>query len=75
VANLGRRPTFGGGEVTVEAHLLDFEDDLYGQWLRLSFVERLRDEKAFAGREALIAQIQADVLQARRVLSEGRDRL
>jgi riboflavin kinase/FMN adenylyltransferase len=75
VANLGRRPTFGGGEVTVEAHLLDFEDDLYGQWLRLSFVERLRDEKAFTGREALVAQIQADVLQARRVLSEGGDRL
>jgi riboflavin kinase/FMN adenylyltransferase len=75
VANLGRRPTFGGGEATVEAHLLDFEDDLYGQRLRVFFVERLRDEKAFPGKDALVAQIGADVLQARRVLAQGRDGL
>ena len=75
VANLGRRPTFGGDAVALEAHLLDFEGDLYGQRLRLSFVERLRDEKGFPGPHALVAQISADVLQARRVLAEGRDGL
>jgi riboflavin kinase/FMN adenylyltransferase len=66
--NVGRRPTFEGERTTVEAHLLDFSGDLYGRRLRLEFVERLRPEQRFAGPEALRAQIQADVLQARAVL-------
>ena len=73
VVNVGRRPTFGGGPTTTEAHLLDFEGDLYDQRLRVSFVARLRDERAFPGREALVAQIQEDVRAARRVLAQGRD--
>ncbi len=68
VANLGRRPTFGGEGPTLEAHLLDFEGDLYGNRLRLAFVERLRDERRFPGPDALVAQIRADVAAARRVL-------
>ena len=75
VANLGRRPTFGGRDLTLEAHLLDFEGDLYGERLRLSFEARLRDEKGFPGREALVAQIHADVRAAREVLAGGRDGL
>jgi riboflavin kinase / FMN adenylyltransferase len=67
--NIGRRPTFGGGLTTVEAHLLDFEGDLYGHALRLEFQERLREERAFPGAEALVAQIRGDLVEARRVLS------
>lgn len=67
--NIGRRPTFGGGQTTVEAHVLDFEGDLYGRRLRLEFQERLREERAFPGPEALVAQIRSDIDEARRVLS------
>jgi riboflavin kinase/FMN adenylyltransferase len=68
VCNIGQRPTFAGRDVRVEAHLLDFEGDLYGQRLRLDVVARLRDEQRFAGLPALIAQIRADAEQARVVL-------
>jgi riboflavin kinase / FMN adenylyltransferase len=68
VVNLGRRPTFGGGEPTVEAHLLDFQGDLYGRRVRLEFVARLRPERAFPGPDALLEQIARDVQEARRLL-------
>jgi len=66
--NIGRRPTFGGGVVTVEAHVLDYEGDLYGRILRLEFEERLREEKKFPDADALVAQIRRDIGEARRVL-------
>jgi riboflavin kinase/FMN adenylyltransferase len=69
VVNLGRRPTFGGGETTLEAHLLDFDRDLYGASLRVEFRERLRDEKRFDGPEALVRQIRDDIEAARRALA------
>lgn len=69
VVNVGVRPTFGGGELAVEAHLLDFDGDLYGQTLALDFVARLRDEVAFPTVEALAAQIQEDTAQARVILA------
>ena len=68
VVNLGRRPTFGGGEPTVEAHILDFAADLYNQRLRIAFEARLRDERAFSGKDALVAQIREDVAAARAIL-------
>jgi riboflavin kinase/FMN adenylyltransferase len=71
VVNLGRRPTFGGGETTLEAHLLDFDADLYGKPLRLEFQEFLRDERRFDGPEALVRQIRDDIGAARRVLGGG----
>jgi riboflavin kinase/FMN adenylyltransferase len=75
VVNLGRRPTFGGGAATTEAHLLDFEGDLYERRLRVFFVARLREERRFSGREALVDQIQEDVRSARSVLAGGGDGL
>jgi riboflavin kinase / FMN adenylyltransferase len=69
VVNRGRRPTFGGETETVEAHLLDFDGHLYGAALRLAFAARLREERRFAGPEALVAQIREDVRQARALLS------
>ncbi len=68
--NIGVRPTFETGQPaqTVEAHLLDFDGDLYNQVIEVAFVERLRDEMKFSGVEALVAQIRADIAQAREVL-------
>lgn len=70
VANIGFRPTFGGPDPgpVVEAHLLDFEEDLYDQTLILSFLERLRGEKRFEGPQALVAQIRKDIALARQHL-------
>jgi riboflavin kinase/FMN adenylyltransferase len=68
--NVGHRPTFEtGGAVTVEVHLFDFDGDLYGRTLRVSVIDRLRDEKTFDGANALVAQLHEDRRQAERVLS------
>jgi riboflavin kinase/FMN adenylyltransferase len=69
VVNIGRRPTFGEGATIVEAHLLDFEGDLYGSRLRVEFIARLREERRFPGRQALVAQIHEDIAAARAVLA------
>ncbi len=68
VVNVGRRPTFGGGDLHVEAHIFDFEGDLYGRRLRVEFERRLRDERVFSGASALRAQIEEDAALARQVL-------
>lgn len=66
---IGRRPTvLNDGEVTVEAHLFDFEGDLYNTLLRLRVLARLRDEKRFASLEELRQQLQKDELMARNYL-------
>lgn len=64
VANLGTRPTFAAGR-SVEAHLFDFDGDLYGARLRVGFVARLRAEQKFDGIDALRAQIAKDARAAR----------
>jgi riboflavin kinase/FMN adenylyltransferase len=70
--NVGTNPTFVEGHpVTVEAHVLDFSGDLYGQRLRLSFVERLRAEERFPSVDSLVAQIKKDI-EATRVLFSQR---
>jgi riboflavin kinase/FMN adenylyltransferase len=69
VLNIGIRPTFGGRRRTIEAHVLDFDGDLYRRWAIVDFVARLRGEQAFAGPDALRAQIAADVAHARGVLA------
>lgn len=69
--NQGPRPTFGEGERTVEAHLFDFSGDLYGAWVRIEWVERLRDTRRFASAADLQAQLSQDAEQARAVLTGG----
>ena len=70
VANLGVRPTVdAAGRTSLEVHLLDFAGDVYGQTLRVGFVEKLRGEKRFDSLDALVTQIGADVAAARRVLA------
>jgi riboflavin kinase/FMN adenylyltransferase len=70
--NIGFRPTFEGGEPRpiIEAHLLDFAEDLYGQSLALDFVARLRPETKFAGVEALVQQIRRDIEATREILHD-----
>jgi riboflavin kinase/FMN adenylyltransferase len=65
VVNVGVRPTFGETVLAVEAHLLDFEGDLYGKTVRLDFLDRLRDEMRFSSVEALKAQVARDIAAAR----------
>jgi riboflavin kinase/FMN adenylyltransferase len=64
-ASIGVNPHYGGSERRIEAFLLDFEGDLYGSRLRLELWERLREERAFASEQDLVAQIAADVESAR----------
>lgn len=66
--HVGPRPTFRGSLPTVELHLLDFEGDLYGEEVRVDFVERLRDVLPFDSVPALVEQMRADVEEAREVL-------
>ena len=68
VINLGVRPTFGVPSLRVEAHLLGFDGDLYGERMTLDLRHRLRDEQAFQGVDALVAQIRRDADEARGLL-------
>lgn len=68
VASLGVRPTFGGGARVLEAHLFDFDGDVYGRDLRVEFVRRLRGDRKFASAEALIRQMDRDSQRARQIL-------
>jgi riboflavin kinase / FMN adenylyltransferase len=68
VTNFGVRPTVtgAGAPLSIETHLLDFRGDLYGQQINVEFLAHLRDERRFAGLDALAAQIGKDVARARR---------
>jgi riboflavin kinase/FMN adenylyltransferase len=70
VTNIGVRPTFETSPVAprVEAHLLDFDLDIYGESLQLAFADRLRDEQRFPSVDHLVAQLHQDVQDARNVL-------
>lgn len=68
VTNVGTRPTFDGTGVTVEAHLLDADVELYGERLAVSFEHRLRGERKFDGPDELVAQIRRDLDEARGLL-------
>jgi riboflavin kinase/FMN adenylyltransferase len=68
VTNVGVNPQFGGSELRVETHVLDFDGDLYDRRVSLSFEHRLRDETTFPDVAALLAQMQRDIRQARRLL-------
>jgi riboflavin kinase/FMN adenylyltransferase len=68
--NVGVRPTFQTGRgLLIEAYLLDFDQDIYGETLRIAFAERLRGEKRFESVDALVEQMQLDVARAREICS------
>ncbi len=66
--NIGRRPTFEPGHISIETHILDFEGDLYGRRIAIELVERIREERAFGSIEELREQIGRDVARVREVL-------
>ncbi len=67
--NIGRRPTFDAGHISIETHLLDFEGDIYGQRLDLEIIHRIREETKFESVDELVVQIGRDVVTAREVLA------
>jgi riboflavin kinase/FMN adenylyltransferase len=68
VASLGTRPTIGGTEALLEAHVFDFSAELYGREIEVEFAAKIRDEECFASLEALTAQMHRDAETARRIL-------
>ena len=71
VANIGYSPTFKEHHFGVEVHIFDFDKSIYGQPIRLNFVQRLRGEKKFESPEALAVQIKQDVADSKKVLSKA----
>lgn len=69
VANVGRRPTFDKEDVLLEAHIFDFEGDIYGAHAAVSFIEYIRSERKFDGLDSLKAQIAKDSEKAREILA------
>jgi len=72
--NIGERPTFDGRSLSIEAHLFDFDGDLYGRELRLAPRQFLRSEVKFEGPEPLKMQLRKDALEARKVLGLRRSK-
>ena len=68
VASVGSRPTVGGGEILLEAHVFDWQGDLYGRYLGVDFVAKLREECRFPDIDALVARMHVDASEARRIL-------
>ena len=67
--NIGTRPTFDGSVQTLEVHLFNFDEDIYGKEVQVRFYNRIRDEKKFSGKEELITQLKEDKKQAQKLLS------
>ena len=73
--NIGMRPTFDGHKRTLEVHIFRLNEDLYGQQMLVSFVERLREEQRFENVEALISQLQQDAILAEQILNQDSERI
>ncbi|MFC3033895.1 bifunctional riboflavin kinase/FAD synthetase [Pseudoalteromonas fenneropenaei] len=65
VANIGTKPTLNGTKALLEVHIFDFNNDIYGQFIQVELVNKLRDEQKFSSLAQLIAQIEQDVAAAR----------
>ncbi|MEG1547198.1 MAG: bifunctional riboflavin kinase/FAD synthetase [Clostridia bacterium] len=70
ITNIGNNPTVNGKMTTMETHILDFEGDIYGEWLSVCFVQRLREDVRFNSIQELAAQISADAQAARKILGK-----
>lgn len=70
ITNIGVRPTFEESKLTVETHIFDFNDNLYGEEVRVNFVERLRDEERFESVDKLVEQINHDIAAVREILRD-----
>ena len=70
MANIGIRPTLEQHDLTIEAHLFDFSDDIYGETITIFFHEFIRDEQKFSGLEELKSQLAKDKITIRKILSD-----
>ncbi len=73
VANMGNRPTFGKDDLMLEAHIFDFDADIYGRPIRVEFVDYIRPEQKFDGLDSLREQIEKDCLIAKKLLSDSQN--
>jgi riboflavin kinase/FMN adenylyltransferase len=73
-ANIGTNPTFKGSAMSYEVHIFDFEKDVLGKKIKVFFIERIREERAFPGIDALHTQILQDIAAAREILTEKESR-
>ena len=71
--HVGPRPTFTGSRPTIELHLLDFDEEIYGEEVRVEFIRRLRDVRPFSSASALVEQLRSDVEAARAALANDRE--
>ncbi|WP_027179125.1 bifunctional riboflavin kinase/FAD synthetase [Maridesulfovibrio bastinii] len=69
VANIGTNPTFGNDSISVEAHILNFSKNIYGETIRVHFIQRIRSEKKFSGLDELKARINRDIELAKAILA------
>lgn len=69
IANIGIKPTFNKNQITLEVHIFNFNEQVYGETLEVIFVEKIRDEIKFEGVSRLIDQIKKDVAMAKKILS------
>ncbi len=70
VASVGTRPTFGGQTPLLEVHIFDFDQQIYGRYIHVDFIARLRSEQKFPDEQALIAQMHRDAARAKEALNE-----
>jgi riboflavin kinase/FMN adenylyltransferase len=75
VLNIGYNPTFGENRLSVETHIFDFHQEIYGKKIKINLLKYLRGEKRFSGPEELAGQIQEDILQAKEILAETQKEL
>lgn len=68
VINVGRNLTFNASDITIESHILDFNEDIYGEYIRISFAKRLRDVIKFDTKDELIDKIKKDILKVEQMV-------
>ena len=71
VASVGSRPTFNGNKPLLEVHVFDFDSDIYGRYIHVDFIARLRDQQKFDSADELVAQMHVDADNARSILAIG----
>ena len=71
ITNIGMRPTFAEPARSIEAHIFDFNRDIYGQEVKLEIIERIRPERKFGSGQELAAQIGSDLKRAKELLAAG----
>ena len=75
VLNIGYNPTFGGNQLSVETHIFDFNQEIYGKKIKINLLKFLRGEQKFSGPAELADQIKEDIRQAKKILSEAQREL